>query len=144
MNFRYHNTDIGQEADPDTLTLSTYVSAIQSCSARLGVCVIDIFDFPCSIPSDLISQLEMQQLVVVVNKVDTLGIAMSNRSQMGRLRNIIKREVIARTGISPLTIHLVSAQTGVGVQRLFQVLSSLSPRWEAKPVYYSSLISQLG
>eukprot|EP00055_Hartaetosiga_balthica_P010697 m.46498 g.46498 ORF g.46498 m.46498 type:complete len:424 (+) comp7271_c0_seq1:516-1787(+) len=100
---------------------TNYLHCVIYLLQHLGLAfVVDIFDFPNSIPTDLIRKANITNLMLVVNKLDTLSLGLREGDVYRRLRGTARRVLKHECGLSTShPIHVVSAKTNQGVQAFF-------------------------
>ena len=108
-------------ASHDVVPALREMQRLSAAKKRLAICVVDITDFPASLPVDLISRAGLTDVIVAANKADALALGFSRTNDANRIRNIVSRQYEDMLARAPLGVHLISAHTRQGVQPLFNV-----------------------
>lgn len=114
----------------------TIVGSIRSCPSGsvLVLLMVDLLDLPCSIVPDLLSLVgEQKRIIVLGNKIDLLP--GDSKNYLKRIRQQVLDCCVAANIKSENIedVHLISAKTGYGVERL---ISSLQSSWKYKGDVY--------
>ena len=118
---RHYNEDMSAPASHDVVPALREMQRLSAAKKRLAICVVDITDFPASLPVDLISRAGLTDVIVAANKADALALGFSRTNDANRIRNIVSRQYEDMLARAPLGVHLISAHTRQGVQPLFNV-----------------------
>lgn len=119
-----------------TVTPEEYIKMISSIQDKyaLAILMVDLLDFPCSIWPGIADILgDKRPIIVVGNKVDLLP-----KDCPGYLENVKKSLLssLEKQGINQMNVkhvHLLSAQTGYGVEELITKLQNI---WHYKGDVY--------
>lgn len=137
-----HHNEVIVEA-PDQLSKLRTLKEKQA----VIVLVVDMWDCEASLPQDVAKSFSGANPVILVgNKTDLLP---SGATDL-RLRTWLRKKASERAGLSPVSIHMVSAQSGAGLHELVADLRQRSDTFK-KDIYFcgrtnagkSSLVAKL-